>query len=160
MKKLLIVSALLLSASIAHADNYRLVSTDNSELSALCITAVESKEALVESAKAIGMKTGELAELRCNGKTLPVFLSTIRNIDNKLTETSSPAVIYALSKNDSSEMTELCYAAVKSEQEFAQAKDKYFNDEQNIEQEIFCNGMPLKNFARKYRNRSFTASTR
>ena len=154
MNRLLIVSALLLGTSATQAEGYLLVSTDNSELSALCITAVESHESLARSAKSIGMKPEQLDELRCNGQTLPVFLSKFRNTE------SSPAVTYAFNKNDNSELTELCYAAVKSEQEYRQVKNTYFNDEQNIEEEVRCNGMPLKTFARKYRNRAFTASTR
>ena len=154
MNKLLIVSALLLSASIVNAKEYRLVSTDDSDLSALCIKAVESRETMARDAKSLGMGADEIGELRCNGQTLPVFLGRFRATE------SSPAVTYAFNKNDSSELTELCYAAVKSEQEYEQAKNAFFNDEQNIEEEVFCNGMPIKTFARKYRNRAFTASTR
>ena len=154
MNKLLIVSALLLSTIIVHAEGYRLVSTDNSELSALCIRAVESHEAMSRSAKSIGMTPDDLIELRCNGQTLPVYLSKFRTTE------SSPAVTYTFNKNDSSELTELCYAAVRSEQEYARVKNTYFNNEQNIEKEVFCNGVPIKNFARKYRNQTLTASTR
>ena len=46
MNKLLIVSALFLVTNIANAEGRRLVSGDNSVLSALCITAVESLEAM------------------------------------------------------------------------------------------------------------------
>ncbi|MES2624520.1 MAG: hypothetical protein V4628_04525 [Pseudomonadota bacterium] len=157
MNKLLIFSALLIGSSMANASEYRLVSSDNSELSALCIKAVESHEALVESARSIGMEGEDLAELRCNGKTLPIFLGTLHARENTSTVQT---VAYAFNKNDGSELTELCYAAVKSEQEYEQVKDAYFGDEQNIEEEVRCNGMPLKDFARKYRNRAFTASTR
>ena len=159
MNKLLIVSALLLSTSVAQADNYRLVSTDNSALSALCIAASQSKEALIEGAQAIGIKKSDLGELRCNGQTLPVFLSRLRSIENSAEE-SNPLVTYAFNKTDSSALTELCYAAVQSPQEFAQVKDKYFNDEANIEKEVRCNGIPLQEFARKYGARSLTASNR
>ena len=154
MNKLLIVSALLLSTSIVHAEGYRLVNTDNSDLSALCIKAVESREAMRNDAKSLGLDTDAIAELRCNGHTLPVFLSQFRATESR------PTVTYAFNKNDSSELTELCLAAVKSEQEYEQVKNAHFNNEQNIEEEVFCNGMPIKNFARKYRNRAFTASTR
>ncbi len=154
MNKLLIVSAFILSATTAQAGEYRLISADNSELSDLCIMAVEAREAFEEGARHIGMDATDLDELRCNGKALPVFLSRFRATE------SSRTVPYAFNKNDSSELTELCYAAVKSEQEFEQVKETYFGDEQNIEEEVLCNGVPLKSFARKYRNRAFTASTR
>jgi hypothetical protein len=154
MNKVLIFSALFLVTNAAHAEGYRLVSTDNSALSALCITAVESPDAVSKSARSIGMSSAEIRELRCNGLTLPVFLSKFRETG------SSPTVTYAFNKNDSTEETELCYAAVKSEQEYEQVKNTYFDNEQNIEEEVLCNGMPLKTFARKYRNRAFTASTR
>jgi hypothetical protein len=154
MNKLLIVSALFLVTNAANAEGYRLVSTDNSALSQLCITAVESPEAMSKTARSIGMKPGDITELRCNGKTLPLFLSKFRETE------SSPAVTYAFNKNDSTEETELCYAAVKSEQEYEQIKNTYFGDEQNIEEEVLCNGIPLKSFARKYRNRAFTASAK
>jgi hypothetical protein len=152
MNKLLIVSALFLAINVANAGEYRLVSTDNSALSALCITAVESPEAMSKNARSIGMKASEITELRCNGQRLPVFLGKFRENE------SSPTVTYAFNKNDSTEETELCYAAVKSEQEYEQVKDTYFEDERNIEEEVLCNGVPLKTFARKYRNRAFTAS--
>lgn len=154
MSKSLIFSALFLAANVANAEGYRLVSTDNSPLSALCIAAVESHETLQESARSIGMSAADLSELRCNGRTLPVFLSKFRTTE------SSPAVTYAFNKSDSTEETELCYAAVKSEQQYEEVKNAYFNGEQNIDKEVFCNGMPLKTFARKYRNRAFTASAR
>jgi hypothetical protein len=154
MNKLLIVSALLLATNIASAEGYRLVSTDNSALSALCITAVETPDAVSKSARAIGLNAREFAELRCNGQTLPVFLSKFRDTE------SSPAVTYVFAKTNATEETELCYAAVKSEQQYEQVKDTYFDDEQRIEEEVLCNGMPLKTFARKYRNRALTASTK
>jgi hypothetical protein len=154
MNKLLIVSSAFLVTNIANAEGYRLVSSDDSDLSALCITAVEAPEAVSENASSIGMNSRDITELRCNGQTLPVFLSKFRATE------SSPTVTYAFNKNDSTEETELCYAAVKSEQEYEQVKETYFDDEQNIEEEVLCNGMPLKSFARKYRNRAFTASAK
>ena len=152
--KVLIVSSLFLITNIANAEGYRLVNTDNSALSALCITAVEAPESVRANAKAIGMSSGDMAELRCNGQTLPVFVHKLRDTE------SSPGVVYSFNKTDTSEETELCYAAVSSEQQYEQVKDTYFDDELNIEEEVMCNGMPIKTFARKYRNRAFTASTK
>ena len=152
MNKLLIVSALYLFTNVASAAEYRLISTDNSALSALCITAVQSPQAMRQNARAIGMNSNDISELRCNGETLSVFLRRFPATE------SSPVVTYAFNKSDTTEETELCYAAVESEQQYEQVKDSYFGDEQNIEHEIFCNGMPLKSFARKYRNSAFTAS--
>ncbi len=155
MNKVLIVSSLFLITNIANAEGgYRLVSTDNSALSALCITAVEAPEAVSKSARAIGMSSTDMAELRCNGQTLPVFVHRFRETE------SNPTIVYSFNKTDASEETELCYAAVSSEQQYNQVKDTYFDDELNIEEEVMCNGMPIKTFARKYRNRAFTASTK
>src|SRR5688572_28817285 len=102
MNKVLIFSALFLVTNVTNAEEYRLISTDNSALSALCITAVESPEAISTSARSIGMKAREIIELRCNGKTLPVFLSKFHETE------SSPAVTYAFNKNDSTGEPELC----------------------------------------------------
>lgn len=157
MKKVSIVSSLFLlttNINIASAEEYRLVSTDNSALSALCIAAAQAPEAVTENAEEIGMDSSDISKLRCNGRTLPVFLRQFRATENR------PQIIYTFNKTDASEETELCYAAVNSEQQYEQVKDIYFDDETKVEEELMCNGMPIKTFARRYRNRALTASTR
>ncbi|MES2624521.1 MAG: hypothetical protein V4628_04530, partial [Pseudomonadota bacterium] len=144
MNKLLLASTLLLVASAAHAEGYRLVSSDNTELTALCIKSIEAPNTLLQNAQAVGLDTAAVGEVRCNGQTLPAFVS--RFLDRE-SAPAAPVITFAFNKNDDSELTELCYAAVKSEQEYEQVKDAYFSDEQNIEEEVQCNGIPLKEFA-------------
>ena len=63
---------------------------------------------------------------------------------------STASAGYVLLKSDSSPLTELCAAAAVSEQEYSKVKQAYFNRDSKLESEVFCNGLPLKTFMRKY----------
>ena len=82
MKKLLVVSALLLSSttlfSTANAQQVRFVSSDGSELSALCIAVASSNLPLSETLAAYGIERKEITEIRCNGIELSRFVSKFK----------------------------------------------------------------------------------
>jgi hypothetical protein len=154
MKKLFLVSLLLTSAGIAHAETPQMVNADGSELSAICIAAIDSREAMYKKAAEVGELPFEPATLRCNGMTVSRFISSYRAAAVPKPEG------FVFSKSDDSPTTALCLAAVKSEQEYMTVKEQYFGEEENIEAEVHCNGMPLLAFARKYRAPGPTISAR
>lgn len=154
MKKLFLVSLLLTSAGLVHAETPRLTSADGSALSAICLAALESREAMYTKAAELGELPLEPSTLRCNGMTVSRFITTYRAAAEP-----KPAG-YVFSKTDDSPVTELCMAAIKSEQEYMSVKERYFGDDANVEAEVHCNGMPLLTFARKYRAPGPTLSLR
>jgi len=145
MKKLFLASMLMVSAGITHADT-QLVNADGSELSAICIAAVTSREAMYDTAAELGVRDFAPAEMRCNGQTLSRFVSLHR---------AKPAVVapagFVFSNTDDTPVTELCMAVVRSEQEYLAVKERHFGNEAGIEDQVRCNDMPLASFARKYR---------
>jgi hypothetical protein len=154
MKKLFLVSLLLTSAGLVHAEIPPMTNADGSELSAICIAAVESREAMYDKASELGVRHFSEAELRCNGMAVSRFLSTYRG-------SSAPKPIgFVFSKSDDSPTTALCLAAVKSEQEYMAVKEQYFGNDTTVETEVHCNGMPVLTFARKYRAPGPTLSLR
>ena len=154
MNTLSITSLVALAALNANADTPRLVNADGSELSAICIAAITSREAMYDKAAELGVRDFEPAEMRCNGQTLSRFVSLYR-----AASTVKPAG-YVFSKTDDTPVTELCLAAVRSDQEYLAVKKRHFEDEARIEEEVRCNGMSLANFARKYRRPVSTVSLR
>jgi hypothetical protein len=154
MKKLFLASLLIVSAGLTQAETPNLVNADGSELSAICIAAVTSRDAMYDKAAELGVRPFEPSTLRCNGKTLARFVSAFR-----ADATPKPAG-YVFSKSDESPVTELCLAAVKSEQEYTSVKERYFAEDAYVEAEVRCNGIPLLTFARKYRTPAPTVSLR
>lgn len=155
MKKLFLVSLLLTSAGIAQADSYRLVNADGAELSAICIAAVTSHEVMIETAAELGITPLDSATLRCNGMPVGRFVGKVRSAVAR-----EEIAGFVFSKSDNSPVTELCLAAVSSEQEYLKVKEQHFSREANVEAEVLCNGMPLKTFARRYRAPALTVSLR
>lgn len=154
VQKLLITSLAALGALNANADTPRLVNADGSELSAICIAAITSREAMYDKAAELGVRDFEPAELGCNGQTISRFVSL-----HRAASTAKPAG-YVFSKTDDTPVTELCLAVVRSDQEYLAVKKRHFGDETGIEEEVRCNGMSLTNFARKYRRQVSTVSLR
>ena len=158
MNKLFLASLLMVSAGIIHADTLsaapRMVNADGSELSSICIAAVTSREAMYKTAAELGVRPFEPSTLRCNDMTLSRFLGAYR------AETAPAPVGYVFSKSDESPVTELCMAAIRSEQEYMTVKELYFSKDAKVESEVQCNGMPLQTFARKYRAQGPTISLR
>ena len=155
MKRLFLASLLFLGATQAQADAPRLVNADGSDLSTICIAAAVSRAAMYQKAAELGLRDLRAEELRCNGLTLSSFISR-----HRVASTAKQPAAYVFRKSDSSPITELCLAAVRSEQEYSYVKARYFGDEKNIEAEVQCNGMPLQTFARRYRTSSPALSLR
>lgn len=155
MKKLFLATLLLASAGITQADAPPLVNADGSELSAICIAAVTSREAMYDKAAELGVRDFEPNEMRCNGQTVARFVSMQR----AAASATAPAG-YVFSKTDDSPVTELCLAAVRSEQEYRRVMARHFGEDREVEAEVRCNGMSVQNFARKYRAQDRTVSLR
>ncbi|HTR00963.1 MAG TPA: hypothetical protein VMH83_13275 [Candidatus Acidoferrum sp.] len=79
MKNVLIVSALLLSVSTASAQSLRFVSSDGSDLSALCIAAVTTDSPLPKLASNYGVARYEIHDVRCNGIPLTSFAARYKS---------------------------------------------------------------------------------
>ena len=152
-KKFLVAIALVGSTSLVHAE-VKLVPSDDSELSKLCVAAAtadstKSVYTLVESA---GIARLEVPTLRCNGLPITRFAAKYgERAAPSLATTMSP-LGFILSKTDTSPLTELCAAAAISDAEFAKVKDSHFSNDPSIEAELHCNGLPLKSFVRKFRS--------
>jgi hypothetical protein len=145
-KKLVMSSMLMLGAYSAHAETPPLVNADGSALSAICIAAVTSREAMHDKAAELGVRDFNASEMRCNGLTVSQFVSKYR----AKPEVAEPAG-YVFSKSDDTPTTELCMAVIRSEADYLAVKKRHFGDDVGIESEVRCNGMPLASFARKYR---------
>jgi hypothetical protein len=150
MKRFIIASLLVSAASVASADNVRLVNADSSSLSEICIAAVESRAAALDAAYELGLTPAELDQLKCNEMPLTQFVRTYR-APQKAVDTT-----YVLKRTDESALTELCLASVKSEEEFAAAKANLGSDV--ALKEVRCNNMSIAEFARKYGKTALTAS--
>ena len=154
MKKLFLVSLLLVGAGAVKADVPVLVNADGSDLSAICIAAVTSREAMHAKAIELGVQPLEPATLHCNGVPLSRFRSAYR-------ASAEPKPRgFVFSKSDESPVTELCLAAVRSEQEYLSVKERHFGSDDTVEAEVHCNGIPVLAFARKYRAAAPAISSR
>jgi hypothetical protein len=156
MKIRIVAVTLLLSASgLAQAD-YKLVPTDDSPETRVCVAALSSNAALRSASAAADIKPGELDTVRCNGSTLDVFVNKYREVE----ETPAAAQTYVFDSTDNNPETRLCFAAVTSSVEFSKLKSELFSDISNVEEEVLCNGMPLKRFALKYAGAGLSVSQR
>ncbi len=79
MNKLIAISALLLSFSSVQAQPVRMVSSDGSMLSALCIAAVNSTRPVYETAAIHGILRQKIEQIRCNGIPLQRFVSKFKS---------------------------------------------------------------------------------
>ena len=156
MKLHVVAVTLLLSASgLAQAD-YRLVPTDDSPLTRLCVAALSSDNDLKAASTAADIKRHELGTVRCNGSRLEVFVSKYSQRD---TAQAAPQT-YVFDSTDDNPETKLCFAAVTSNTEFRKLKNELFDNASNVEEEVLCNGMPLKRFALKYAGSGLDVSQR
>ena len=156
LKKFVIATALLSSAHFAHAD-YKFSSTDGSVDSNLCVAAASASVPLYKFAHENGIRYAELETIHCNGMPISRFVLKYGNYHDTyvpasvvVEETSTAG--YVLKKTDSSPLTALCAAAAVSKEEFDKVKAEHFADDTNVESELLCNGVPLKTFARRFRN--------
>jgi hypothetical protein len=148
MKKLVIAAAALVAFSTsANAESIRLVPADGNPVSQLCIAAVESESSFKAMAKELGIGTAETDEVRCNGKSLGLFVSSMRA---RLETPESATVVFRTT--DESDLSRLCMAIVESDAAYESVKASIKAEGGFVESEILCNGLLIKSFARKYRN--------
>lgn len=142
------------SAFLAHsasAAEVRFVNADGNALSELCIAAVESETRFKALAKDLKLIAGEEAEVRCNGRSLKRFVSEMREkLDSKGSAEPAPVVFRAA--DASSPLSQLCMAVLESDEAYERVKASLRSELGFAESEVLCNGLPIKAFARKYRN--------
>lgn len=154
MKTLFVTTLLLLATTAAQAERYRFVSSDNSDSSAMCIAATQSRAAFLDAAGTHGLDDSEFDTLYCNGLPMKRFISKYR----ERVEVSEPR--YVFSTHDDSKLTQLCMAALSSKETYLQLKQQHFANDASVGEELKCNGLPVENFVRRYGNKDgdFTAA--
>jgi hypothetical protein len=99
---------------------------------------------------AAGISRLDVPTVLCNGMPLTRFSLKYGTAKLETVAESTASAGYVLRKNDASPLTELCAAAAVSELEYSKVKQTYFSGDTTVESELFCNGIPLKTFMRKY----------
>lgn len=157
MKKPYLACLLLALAGTSNAEPVRLKS-DGSALGEICVAALSSRAAMYSAAAAHGIDPLEPQTLLCNGLPVSRFVARYRERPEREEEAAAG---YILNRADDSAVTALCVAAARSEQEYRRVKEQHFGaDDTRLEAEVFCNGMPLRSFARKYRVPALAVSQR
>ncbi|MDY6982509.1 MAG: hypothetical protein SV422_05430 [Pseudomonadota bacterium] len=144
MKVQLAALALLLGSSTVLATDVKFVNADGSALSSLCIAAAESGKTVSTLAAELRIDAPS-HEVRCNEKPIHAFVGQFR-------AEAAAATAYVLSKANSSPETQLCVAAVHSQEEFAALRNTHFAGI-DVDRAITCNGQSLNQFVRRYQNR-------
>lgn len=135
-------------SSAASAGEVRLVNADSTKLSELCIAAVESESRYESLVKELRLAPGDVAEVRCNGKSLQRFVTAIRA---KLENPVETTVVFRTT--DESDLSRLCMAVLESDEAYEKAKASIKSETGPfLDSDLLCNNMPIKSFARKYRN--------
>lgn len=123
--------------------------SDGSKLSAICIAAVESDEALTRSIRQFGFSKRDLNAFTCNGLKVDEFAEKYRN-----TPEDEVVRVYAFQVTDDNRESQLCVAAATSNQKYKEVKQSLFGS--SSVSGIVCNGLPLDKFARRYGNKKFS----
>lgn len=131
----------------ANAEEVRLVNADGTMLSELCIAAVESGDRFQNLLKELNLVAGQESEVRCNGRSLKRFAADVRA---KLEGAADPVFVFRA--EDQSPISQLCMAALESDEAYEAAKARVRTQAGVLESEVLCNDLPVKTFARKYRN--------
>lgn len=128
----------MVGSAVAHADEVRLVPADDSMYTQVCLSAAESDAALRSTVSGMGLDSGELESISCNGMPLPRFARQHRD------------VAYDFKLSDRSAETRLCHAAITAPETFESIRAEHFSNVPNIGQEVSCNGMTLERFVSRY----------
>lgn len=145
MKKALLALGLVLGCVSAHAEEtIKFVNADGSPAGALCIAAISDEAGLTALAAQHGVAANELDSVYCNGRPLRKWVHQYRDADTQVTA-------YIINAANQSPESQLCLAAVTSDEEYSRILDMHFQNARNIENEIACNDMTLRQFVRKYR---------
>ena len=155
MKKQLAVLSLACAISSVYADDVKLVNKDGSPLTTLCISAAQSDKSVDFLATELGVKLSKDSEVLCNGKPIRHFIHAYREGNLVRPEVGENQGIYVVNLGDQKPETRLCLAALISREEFEQLRNQEFAGVK-VENEVACNGRPLDDFVRHYRNRVST----
>jgi hypothetical protein len=143
MKLQIAALALILGSSPVLATDVKLVSSDGSDLSKLCIAAAQSGSTV--SALAAEMNIPAASQVLCNDQPIHAFAGQFRAEVAASTQ-------YVVSVANQSPETRLCVAALTSPSEFASLKAEFFGDVA-VERIVTCNGLSLNQFVRRYQDR-------
>ena len=130
-----VVAVVTLSTSVANAVEF--VNQDGSELSNLCIEAVNEGR----------LNSSKLENLTCNGISVKKFVNKYRT-----TKAASVSQAFSFESKDNTAESELCVAAATSNKAYEQTKNRLFGRVDT--RQIACNGKSLASFAKKY-NKAF-----
>ena len=143
MKNVVAFAALVLLSLSAQAENVKFINADGSALGELCIAAVETESAVSFLADELGISPLDVNEVNCNGKPISSFVRQYREEKAQ----------FVFSVENASPETKLCLAALTSDEEYEAIKQSLFTKLDRVESSVSCNGMSVKQFARKYRER-------
>lgn len=144
MKRSITLLLSLLGSATAFAGSPQFTNSDDSDLSQLCIAAIESTQQLQLTAAELGMSGMNLSKLACNGVPWKKFVKSYRSSDFY----NPPTLIF--SKTNDTIETKLCYAAVTSKAKYMELRKEYLSGGGKVEKDVMCNRIPLKSFAKKY----------
>jgi hypothetical protein len=148
MFRLSAIVCLVIGSAAASAGDYKFINTDGSILGQLCIAVAESKAKDHDNIRSLAMGFGvspmELSIVRCNGESLAAFA-------HKYSSDESAAIrAQVVSLGDEKPESQLCLAALVSEEEFKKTWNATFPGVQ-VTKEVLCNGLPMSTFVAKYR---------
>jgi hypothetical protein len=156
MYKFAAICCLVVGSAASSAGEYKFINADGTNLGQLCIAAAESAAtdpgSLTSLASELGIKPVEVSAVHCNGKSLAAFAKAYSADKNVTIKT------YSVSIGDQSPASQLCLAALVSSEEYSKLKEQHFRS-MDVQREIMCNGMSMKDFVQKYRNHLTTSSS-
>ena len=153
MKKLSVISILLMLSSVTFANERNLVAGDDSPYTAICMAASESGAAVSAKMQEFAVTRIDIRKLSCNGMSLDLFAAKYRN--GAAQARQEPLRVFAFREATSNNETSLCIAAATSNDEYLRLKDELFSNILLNVSTISCNNMPLRTFARRYGNADF-----
>lgn len=146
MKKYLAIAFSILASSTVLADDVNFVNSDGSSAGDLCIAAIGSTNTLDFLAEELNIAPVDVDTISCNGKSIRSFARQYRQND-------SPEAAYVISVANQTPETQICIAALTSDEEFARLVEAHFGKMSEVEETMQCNGLSVKQFVRKYRDR-------
>lgn len=146
MRKFAIVAFSILASFNVSANDVKFVNSDGSAAGELCIAAIGSTNTLDFLAEELDIAPVDVDKIACNGRA-------IRSFAKKYRQTDSQAPAYAISVANQTPETQLCIAALTSDEEFAKIVDAHFGTMSDVQESMRCNGLSIKKFVRKYRDR-------
>lgn len=141
MKKILVAAGTLLFTLNANALSYgvKFVNHDGTEDTQMCIDAIYDKSIKVDD------------NIACNGLKMSNFVKEYRNRISGLNPSEDVTVkVISLEPKDDSLETSLCIAAATNESKYNSLLEK---NKINTNK-IICNGLPIRKFARNYKNKN------